>query len=281
LGEAGQVSEGTIAAAGTAAGTLLGTGFQPIYAARDGTLAGHEALIRAVDAAGLPVSPAAFFSAAQPGEIVGLDRACRRVHLAQFASQDAGDAPLHLNVHPLAALEDARARFDLRLELGLHGIRPARVCVEILEGECGDEDRLAEAVAAYRAVGLRIAMDDFGFERSNFDRVAALRPDFVKIDRLLLSRAVGPAGARRLLPSLVRLLHEADTQVIVEGIEDASEALFAIETGADFLQGYYFGPPRPTLAADPLPSRLMAGLRRVAAGATDFASPDLPAGAAD
>lgn len=260
--EAGQVAEGVSAAAGT----LLGTGFQPIYSARDGTLAGHEALIRAVDAAGQPVSPASFFASAPPAETVGLDRACRRVHLSQFASLDPGGVPLHLNVHPLAALEDARARFDLRLELGLHGIRPARVCVEILEGECGDEDRLAEAVAAYRAVGLRIAMDDFGFERSNFDRVAALRPDFVKIDRLLLGRAVGPAGARRLLPSLVRLLHEAHTQVIVEGIEDASEALFAIETGADFLQGYYFGPPRPTLAVDPLPSRLMAGLRRAAAG---------------
>ena len=279
--EPGQVSCEAIEPPRTAAGTLLGTGFQPIYAVRDGALAGHEALIRAVDAAGQPVSPATFFGSARPGEIASLDRACRRVHLAQFASLDPGDVPLHLNVHPLAALDDARARFDLRLELGLHGIRPARVCVEILEGECGDEDRLAEAAAAYRAVGLRIAMDDFGFERSNFDRVAALRPDFVKIDRLLLSRAVGRAGARRLLPSLVRLLHESDAQVIVEGIEDAPEALFAVETGADFLQGYYFGSPRPTLAVDPLPPRLMAELKRVAADATAFASPDIPARAAE
>ena len=275
MGESGQVPEGAIAPARTAAGTLLGTGFQPIYAVRDGALAGHEALIRAVDAAGQPVSPATFFASARPGEIAGLDRACRRVHLAQFASHDSGGVPLHLNVHPLAALDDARARFDLRLELGLHGIRPARVCVEILEGECGDEDRLAEAVAAYRAVGLRIAMDDFGFERSNFDRVAALSPDYVKIDRLLLGRAVGRAGARRLLPSLVRLLHEAGTQVIVEGIEDAAEALFAVEAGADFLQGYYFGSPRPALAAGTPSSRLMAELRRAAGG-----GPGLAAGAA-
>jgi EAL domain-containing protein (putative c-di-GMP-specific phosphodiesterase class I) len=264
VGEAGQVSGGAIAPARSAAGTLLDTGFQPIYSVRDGALAGYEALMRAIDAAGQPVSPATFFASAPPAEIVSLDRTCRRVHLAHFASLDSGEVPLHLNVHSLAALEDVRARFDLRLELGLHGIRPARVCVEILEGECGDEDRLAEAVAAYRAVGLRIAMDDFGFERSNFDRVAALRPDYVKIDRLLLCRAVGRTGARRLLPSLVRLLHEADTQVIVEGIEDAAEALFAVETGADFLQGYYFGSPRPTLVADPLPSRLMAELKRVA-----------------
>ena len=85
----------------------------------------------------------------------------------------------------------ALAALDLRAEIALHGIAPGRVCIEILDDECGDEDLLAEAVSLCRATGIRVAMGDFGIARSNIDRVTALAPDFVKIDRARLDEAVG------------------------------------------------------------------------------------------
>lgn len=239
----------------------MATSFQPLYSVHSASLAGYEALARPVTAAGEPIGPAAYFAAHSGFELPRIDRECRRAHLSRFVTLDDGAGFLYLNIHPRALLADAIA--DLRSELALHGLAPARVCIEVLEEDSGDEGLLAEAVAACRHAGIRVAMDDFGIARSNFDRVAALAPDFVKIDRSLLNEAVGCAKARRLLPSVVRLLHEAGTQVVVEGIEEAPEALCAIEAGADFVQGYYFGVPRPSLVQDPMAVDLICRLKRL------------------
>lgn len=236
--------------------------FQPLFSVHSASLAGYEALARPVSEAGEPILPADFFASHREADLPRLDRACRRAHLSRFASLDEGAGFLYLNVHPRALLADGG--IDLPGELALHGLAPARVFIEILEDESGDEGLLAEAVALCRATGVRIAMDDFGIARSNFDRVVALAPDLVKIDRSLLNEAVGCAKARRLLPSVVKLLHEAGTQVVVEGIEEAPEALCAIEAGADFLQGFYLGAPRPSLALDPIATGLIRKLKDLA-----------------
>ena len=236
--------------------------FQPLFSVHSATLAGYEALARPVNAAGEPIRPADFFAAHAEADLARLDRECRRTHLSRFASLDEGAGHLYLNVHPRSLLADSG--IDLRAELALHGLAPARVCLEILEDESGDEGLLAEAVALCRTTGIRVAMDDFGIARSNFDRVVALAPDLVKIDRSLLNEAVGCTKARRLLPSVVKLLHDAGTQVAVEGIEEAPEALCAIEAGADFLQGFYLGTPRPSLALDPIATDLIRRLKRLA-----------------
>jgi EAL domain-containing protein (putative c-di-GMP-specific phosphodiesterase class I) len=96
-------------------------------------------------------------------------------------------------------------------------------------------------------MGASIAMDDFGIGRSNFDRVVALRPDVVKIDRSVLAAAMGRERACRVLPGMIDLLHESHARVAVEGIETQREALFAIGAKADYLQGFYFAAPQARL----------------------------------
>ena len=108
----------------------------------------------------------------------------------------------------------------------------------------------------YRGLGASIAMDGFGLGCSNLDRVARLRPDVVKIDRVLLAKAVGGERFRRMLPGMIELLHESNTKVAIEGIESRSEALFAIESKADFLQGFFFAKPQAGLGEAPGARRL-------------------------
>jgi EAL domain-containing protein (putative c-di-GMP-specific phosphodiesterase class I) len=119
--------------------------------------------------------------------------------------------------------------------------------MEIVESHCEDEGLLREAVGAYRAMGSSIAIDDFGTGRSNFDRILALRPDMVKLDRSMLAEAMHRSGASRVLAPMIRVLHESGAQVAIEGIESPEEALVAIDAGADLLQGNYFAMPAPTL----------------------------------
>jgi EAL domain-containing protein (putative c-di-GMP-specific phosphodiesterase class I) len=239
----------------------IATCFQPIFSVHSSALAGFEALARPVTAAGVPIATGDFFAARSTAELARIDRECRRAHVSRFAALDEGRGMLYLNVHPRALLADASD--DLRAELGLHGLEPSRVCIEILEDDSGDEGLLAEAVAFCRQTGIRVAMDDFGIARSNFDRVAALSPDYVKIDRSILNETMGCTKAARLLPSAIRVLHDAGAQVVVEGIEEAPEALCAIEAGADFVQGFYFGIPRSALVVDPMATDFICRLKRL------------------
>jgi EAL domain-containing protein (putative c-di-GMP-specific phosphodiesterase class I) len=245
-------------------GLALSTHFQPIYSVREARCVGFEALVRAHDAGGGPVRPSKLFAQVfEEGDGVLLDWICRALHLRRFATVDPGDRALFINIHPEAAMRESRSAREFAAMMRFYGLTPDRVCVEILEGVCADEGLLREAVAAYRALGCTIAMDDFGVGRSNFDRIVALRPDMVKIDRTVLTDAVGDAKARRMLPSIVELLHEAGAEVAIEGIESGNEALLAMDSGADLLQGFHFAAPSATPPDDPLTQRILGELLRM------------------
>ena len=241
----------------------LTSAFQPIYAVAQGQVAGYEGLLRATAAPGRTIRINTLLSGLNDDEVVSLDRTARTLHLRTYASVDPGDKLLFLNLHPVAALAEAGNAKNMRGRVAYFGLPPSRICFEILEGACADEGRLVDAVAACREMGFAVAMDDFGVERSNFDRVAALRPDYVKLDRSVLANAMGDAKARRMLPSLIDILHASGAHVVVEGIEDSAGALLAIEAGADLLQGFYFAAPSAKLHDDELTGRILRELVRM------------------
>ncbi len=228
-------------------GVRLTTHFQPIYCVRRGSCLGFEALVRASDENGNAIRAEDFFAAADQGERQSLDWACRALHLRNYATVDPGDRILFINIHPEAAVRDVRRGRDFADLIRYYGLVPKRVCIEILEDPCSDERLLREAVESYRDLGVSIAMDDFGVGCSNFDRVVALRPDVVKIDRSILAAAMGAERASRMLPGMIDLLHEARARVAVEGVESRREAMLAIDAKADYLQGFYFASPNARL----------------------------------
>lgn len=244
-------------------GLTLRSHLQPIYSVRQAGCMGFEALLRASDDSG-PLRPERLFERARvDGDVVLLDWICRALHLRKFATVDPGDRKLFLNVHPEAAVRGARSVREFADLVRYYGLPPARLTIEILEAPCPDESLLREAVMGYRELGAGIAMDDFGLGRSNFDRIVALRPDIVKIDRSILTRTVGETRSRRMLPSIIELLHDAGAQVTVEGVESAAEALVAIESGADHLQGFHLAAPSAQLPDEALTSGILAELLRM------------------
>ncbi len=231
-------------------GVTVTTHFQPVYCVRRQSCLGFEALIRARDREGRPIPTEDFFARRHAGGGALLDWACRALHLRSYATVDPGDRTLFINVHPEAAVRDARRARDFAELMRYYGLAPKRVCIEILEHPCSDETLLGEAVEGYRALGASIAMDDFGVGSSNFDRVARLRPDLVKIDKSILAGAIGKTKANRVLPAMIELLHEFEVRVAVEGIESRAGAVAALDARADYLQGIYFASPGPALGGE-------------------------------
>lgn len=218
---------------------------QPIVSFSHRSVVGHEGLVRARLADGTAVAPYTLLREADSAaELIELDRCCRLLHIAQTAAWGC-DGYLFLNMHPLAfaSLAATDCATFMREACATLGLPAERIVIEITEDVLTDDSAFESSVAYLRELGCRIALDDFGAGHSNFDRVWRLKPDIVKLDRDFATRAASDEAARRLLPQIVELLHEAGSLVLLEGIENAEQARIAMAADVDFAQGFYFGHP--------------------------------------
>lgn len=223
--------------------TLM-TALQPIFSIDHQRIIGHEALIRAQNKQNKPISPIDLFQLAESEEDkIYLDRLCRYIHAANFHTLSHQDNWLFINVSAEASVKGRNYGLFFSHLLKKYNIKPSNVVVEIIEDPSTDNEKLLEAAKYYKNMGCLLAIDDFGAGHSNFERVWNLQPDIVKLDRSLLTRALTSKNTQNMINSLVDLLHQAGCLVIVEGVEDEQQALIAMNSGADFVQGYYFAKP--------------------------------------
>jgi len=220
----------------------LSSHFQPIVSLSHQRVIGHEGLMRASTANGRAVSPVDVLVAAQRnGELVATDRVARALHVLNRPASEA--QWLFLNVHPEVFIEPLTSSSFTADLLAHQQMTNVDVVIEVLEDAIRDEVLFAERVGRLHEAGFLIALDDFGAGHSNFDRVWTVKPDIVKLDRSFALRSEQDAGARRLMPRIVNLLHEAGSLVLLEGIETAVQAQIALDSDIDFVQGYYFARP--------------------------------------
>ncbi|MDP5239442.1 EAL domain-containing protein [Uliginosibacterium sp. 31-16] len=230
----------------------LSSAFQPIVSFSHSRIVAHEALLRAVAPSGRPVSPPELFGSLETTEdVLRLDRTSRMMHILNVC-----DSPgwFFLNLHPeLFGSLLNKDSLPIAQAIGeFVGVSPSQFVIELVEEEITDHIHFEEGVAALRALGLGVALDDFGAGHSNFDRVWKIRPDVVKLDRSFAARAEADRSVRRLLPQIVGILHEAGTLVLLEGIETLEQARIAMDSNIDFGQGWYFARPAPAPLQDPL-----------------------------
>ncbi|MDB5887928.1 MAG: hypothetical protein JWM03_800 [Rhodocyclales bacterium] len=222
--------------------------FQPIVSFSHSRVVGHEGLVRIAGKSQTTITPPDFFQLVDTtGELLQTDRACRLMHAWNARATDGW---LFLNLHPALFGRfdaDSSARMVAAM-VSATGIPAHRCIIEVVEEAVTDRVRLEEGTAALRALGLGLALDDFGAGHSNFDRVWRIQPDVVKLDRSFAVRTEHDEMARRVLPRLVSMLHETGSLVLLEGIETLDQALIAMDSDIDFGQGWFFARP----AADTL-----------------------------
>lgn len=239
----------------------IGSAFQPIFSLAHRRVVGYEALLRARAADGAGMSPLAVFDMATEGEeSVFLDRLCRIVHIRNFMAQPNGASWLFLNINPAVTVYGRLYGAFFADLMNRYGIPPHRIVVEILEGSIQDEGLLAEAVEFFKEQGCLVAIDDFGAGHSNFERIWRIQPHIVKLDRSIITQAATSRSVRRVIPNMANLIHEVGSLALMEGVETEDEALIAIDSDIDFVQGYYFGRPDAQLLPPDHPCKIVDGL---------------------
>jgi EAL domain-containing protein (putative c-di-GMP-specific phosphodiesterase class I) len=216
--------------------------FQPIIRVGDRETVGYEALLRARQNDGRPVSPAiAIAGARATGKLREFDRrarttalvdACSRVPegLQLFINMDPGSINLESEIDELTATVDGCAR------------KRGDVVFEFLESESlVTSTRVSWLRAALRERGFLVALDDLTSGHSTLLVLERLRPDVAKLDRALVTGAWQDRFRRRLVQAFVDLCGDLEIPLVVEGVETSNDFAFVTDVGAELAQGYFFG----------------------------------------
>lgn len=225
--------------------------FQPIIAAPSGMMVAAEALIRWHDPERGVQLPQAFIETAErTGLIVPIgdwvvSEACRAVH--ELRSQGLF-IPIAVNVSS-QQVDTNHIIKSIRKWTRFYNVPPQSLHVEITEsGILRDVEHAVEVMKRLRALGVRIALDDFGVGYGSLSYLKSLPLDAMKIDTSLVQGLANSERDRQIMTSVLQLAKAMDLFVIAEGVETAEQARILQSLGCQTLQGFHFS--RPLYAAD-------------------------------
>lgn len=224
---------------------LFTIAYQPIWQVATNRPVGLECLTRF--SAQPPRSPDLWFNeAAEAGLGTELELAAIRMALRAFNTALPESAYLAVNASPATVVSgELAAVFD--------GLPLDRIVLEITEhAHVADYDRLVDALAPLRRLGVRLAIDDAGAGYSGLQHILQLRPDIIKLD-MSLTRHIDLDPARRALAAaLIAFARDTGSAIVAEGVETASELKTLADLGVQMAQGYHLGRPMPLDSATAL-----------------------------
>ena len=223
---------------------------QPIVGGTKHSTIGFEALIRWFLPSGELVGPMKFvdvlYQVIRQPHYAQLKLDLRRQVLEQLKDYPEQYVSFNFTLEQIGYLGGAKV-----LHREIHSIldHPNRqIVIELSEKALHarvNEDVLIEELSQLRAFGYKIALDDFGVESSNIQRLQKYPIDIVKIDRSLISEVTTSETTRRMVGSLAALLNSLELSVTVEGIETQEQAKIINDFGLTTHQGYYYSKPVP------------------------------------
>jgi EAL domain-containing protein (putative c-di-GMP-specific phosphodiesterase class I) len=137
------------------------------------------------------------------------------------------------------------------------GMSPNRLELEVTESVLLDSTELsALTLAALRAEGIRIALDDFGIGYSSLTYLRQYPVDKIKIDRSFVQNLGSDAASDAIVEAIVNLARALGVEVTAEGIETEEQRDTLIRIGCDELQGFLLS---PSLSTEEMDERLGVG----------------------
>jgi PAS domain S-box/diguanylate cyclase (GGDEF) domain len=221
--------------------------YQPMYTPDGKRIECCEALARWQHPTLGRISPAVFIEMAEGMRVIG--DITRQMLLT--ACEDCMTWPRHISVSVnLSALDLLHDDIINLIQNALEatGLEPHRLQVEVTESAlAANRIGMAKRLHSLREIGVKTALDDFGTGYSSLSYLSDLPLDKVKIDRSFVTRIVKEERARTLFNAVVNLSRELGFEIVVEGVEgtDQLELIRKLQ-GVDLIQGFIFGPPKPS-----------------------------------
>ncbi|WP_194271215.1 bifunctional diguanylate cyclase/phosphodiesterase [Zoogloea sp. 1C4] len=221
--------------------------YQPQVSPTRGQVVGCEALIRWVKPNGAAVSPEVFIPLAEyTGLIVDIGdwvfaEACRQI----VRWDREGLPPFRVGIN-ISAAQFREPDFVAKIAgvIASTGVSPKRLELEITESVAmEDPESVARQLRELKALGLRVAVDDFGCGFSSLGSLNRLPFDRVKIDRAFVRELTPETAEDCIATMIVKLARSLGLEVTAEGVETESQAQLLQDMGCKEMQGFLYGKP--------------------------------------
>lgn len=220
--------------------------YQPIFDAKTGRVVACEALMRWHHDVLGSIAPSIFIPLAEENGLIcalglwALEKSCRDASVWPDNS-----IKVAVNVSGLQFVEGEFSNIISEI-LAKTNLPSTRLEVEITESVLArDLASMSSELQALAKQGISVALDDFGTGFSSLSLLHKLPLDKIKLDRSFVSRLDEDPTAIALIASIVQMAQILRKQVVIEGVETASQLALVSSAQARLIQGYYFSRPMP------------------------------------
>ena len=232
--------------------------YQPVFELANSRLTGFEALLRwAHPTLGL-LGPVSFLPMAEETGLIRplsdyvMNCACQQLRLWQRSQPDWAALTMSVNV---SAVDLAQPDFVARVGRAVveAGLAPQHLTLELTENVLmAQVQGVTQKLQALRAIGLRLAVDDFGTGQSSLSHLSRLPVDSLKIDRSFIHQLQWGSDDSAVVRAIVQLAGSLRKGVVAEGIETAAQAAQLRDMGCTYGQGFHLGTPLSAMDASAL-----------------------------
>lgn len=214
---------------------------QPIVEVTSGRTVQHELLIRMRGEHGHLILPGAFLPTAERCHLMGdVDRWV----IARVAALAAAGHAVEFNLSASSLADPGMLAY---IESTLGGLTAgAHIVCEVTETALVTDPAAAEGfLAGVQALGIDVALDDFGSGYSSFTYLKTFPATYLKIDREFITDLADHPASRHVVEAVVRLAQGLGKLTVAEGVEDPATLPVLAALGVDFAQGFGLGRPAP------------------------------------
>ncbi len=215
--------------------------YQPIVNSKTKKIAKVEALLRLKDKNGLILKPTFINALSEVGLFTDIDRWVVKQVVKQsheWPDKFAG-VEISINISPISLLGKDFVNFLIEMQnKSVHSF-----CIEILENQVVfEQETLNDHLKLLKSNNVSIYLDDFGSGFSALSMLSKLNISGVKYDIDFTKQLHTNTGAK-LFNSCLKISDSLQHTTVLEGVENENQYNSAIESGVDFIQGYYISKP--------------------------------------
>ena len=120
-------------------------------------------------------------------------------------------------------------------------INPHNLELEITETESLSVENIDALRTIHDTLKVKIAIDDFGVEKSSLMRLKELPVDIIKIDKSFVDTMLDTQNDSNLVIAIIKMGHSLGLTVVAEGVENRAQYNFLKDNNCDLIQGFYLG----------------------------------------
>ncbi|HBI84957.1 MAG TPA: hypothetical protein DDX71_01510 [Ruminococcus sp.] len=233
---------------------LLTYHFQPIVSAKNGQIYAYEALMRT--SGGFRISPLTLLSyATDTGRLYEIEwLTYNNVLKTVYENQKAFEGKrIFINSIPGHFLSES----DFAKLKEAYGSLLPQFVVEFTEQAETEGEELREIQERCISNQMDIAVDDYGTGYSNVTNLLKYSPNYVKIDRSLITNIQEEPKKQHFVTNIIEFAHANGFMALAEGVETAEELRAVIRFGVDLIQGNFTSLPNAA-PLDAIPDRISA-----------------------